>query len=496
MRSVARFWPLADVHLERRGTDDEPATTAAGSSCKPRTLYRCTLEALVRHYSNNPRSSGYRAAVQCLPLAVRLEVLEDMCDYPHLLDVQQELLSDPVLISAVLTRVPADRTKLVRCFQWLECNRRPVTDRLCQRYQRACVKVQVDDEEREGAGIRLGLTIAAFLIETGWLREAIKILRTACLLAKTGSEVELEVLRQLLRAQALGAKELDARQTCHRLTAAVVRHPHLLGPPRGPPCSVGVRCRNDVAVGVYLALSLYELEMREISLSYHYAVLALEMLTDCSPGRLIVDVCRQLAKACLTRKQYARTGLLLRQAIAWARTCYGKGSAQYAETLEDYAMYLLARNAVTESVGVFTEAQHIYLRLYGPRNLLLAHAQGNLVFGLCLQAYVHEQRERAVQHVENSMANFERILPHDHRLLVQGRRLRSSMDLLLFGMTDGTSRRRGAGGEGGGADVSDERPPAEEQELKVDKMDDGLLAVHELRRSFYLDYGLLMKSSE
>ncbi|XP_050098666.1 amyloid protein-binding protein 2-like [Anopheles aquasalis] len=491
MRSVARFWPLADVHLERRGDDDDgdDATVAAdrASASKPRTLYRCTLEALVRHYSNNPRSSGYRAAVQCLPLAVRLEVLEDMCDYPHLLDEQQELLSDPVLISEALRQLPADRTKLVRCFQWLECNRRPVTDRLCQRFQRACVKLQVGNEDRERDGIRRGLTIAGFLTETGWLREAIKILRTACLLAKTGSEVELEVLRQLLRAQSLGAKGIEARQTCHRLTATVVRYPHLLRPPQQTPsCYDGMQCRNDVAVGTYLALSLYELEMREITLSYHYAVMALEMLTDCSPGRLIVDVCRQLAKACLTRKQYARTGLLMRQAIAWARNCYGKGSAQYAETLEDYAMYLLARNAVTESVGVFAEAQHIYLRLYGPRNLLLAHAQGNLVFGLCLQAYVHEQRERAVQHVENSMANFERILPHDHRLLVQGRRLRSSMDLLLFDVTDGTGRRGGGGGDG---PSQEEKPQAVEQELKLDKVGDGPLAVHVLRRSFYLGPG-------
>ncbi|XP_049538665.1 amyloid protein-binding protein 2-like [Anopheles darlingi] len=485
MRSVARFWPLADVHLEqRRGVDgDESVAAPAGNSNKPRTLYRCTLEALVRHYSNNPRSSGYRAAVQWLPLAVRLEVLEDMCDYPHLLDVQQELLSDPVLISEALRWLPSDRAKLVRCFQWLECNRRPVTDRLCQRYQRVCVKVQVGDEDRDGAGIRCGVRIATFLTETGWLREAIKILRTACLLAEAGSEAELDVLRQLLRAQSLGGKGIDARQTCHRLMALLARFPHLLRlPPAPPSCNVraNVRCRNDVAVGAYLAVSLYELEVRECTLSYHYGVLALELLTDCSPGRLIVDVCRQLARACLTRKQYGRTGLLLRQAIAWARNCYGKASAQYAETLEDYAMYLLARNTVTESVGVFTEAQHIYLRLYGPRNLLLAHAQGNLVFGLCLQAYVHEHRDRAVQHVENSMANFERILPHEHRLLVQGRRLRTSMDLLLFDADEGTESSGGA---------VEERSPAVEQELKLDKMDDGPLPVHELRRSFYLGQG-------
>ncbi|XP_052870420.1 amyloid protein-binding protein 2-like [Anopheles cruzii] len=208
--------------------------------------------------------------------------------------------------------------------------------------------------------------------------------------------------------------------------------PSFGGSPSGPEAT------HDLAAAVHLALSLYQLEVCEVSLSYHYAVLALELLSESASHRLVIDVCRQLARACLARQFYAKANHLLRQAIARAGEWFGKQSAQYAETLEDYAMYLLARDNVTDCVNVFSEAQQIYLRLYGSRNLLLAHAQGNIVFGLCLQAYVIGRVDQAMHHVEKTMANFARILPAGHRLLVQGRRLRTTMGLLLFGLDTGS----------------------------------------------------------
>ncbi|XP_058065751.1 amyloid protein-binding protein 2-like [Anopheles bellator] len=467
MGDVARYWPLCDPHLDTR----------QAAPRNPPLLQRLALEALVRAFSRSPRCRRLRAVVEQLPLFMRLDAIEDMCDYRSLLDVQLDLLSDPLLVSDVIRRLPGERTKLIRCLQWLESNKKQLIAQLCRRYMALYEADRI--EAAAGVDCWVGQRIGVFLIETGWLQEGATILHIARLQTTPGSDEEVAVSLHLLRAQTLGGSLIDARQSYDRITAwmmsassAAYRRSLVKDSPNGQEAT------HDLAAAVHLALSLYQLEVCEVSLSYHYAVLALELLSESASHRLVIDVCRQLARACLARQFFAKANHLLRQAIARAGEWFGKQSAQYAETLEDYAMYLLARDNVTECVNVFSEAQQIYLRLYGSRNLLLAHAQGNIVFGLCLQAYVIcTDQDQAMHHVEKTMANFGRILPAGHRLLVQGRRLRTTMGLLLFGLNAARSS--------GWTRQSEEHGQDTERVEKLNEKERAL-PVGALRRGFYL----------
>ncbi|XP_053678198.1 amyloid protein-binding protein 2-like [Anopheles nili] len=414
MHHVAKFWPLSDVHL---GRSTPPKTFTAPS------LYRLAVEAFVRSFSDNPRCNGYRVAIGQLPVTVRLDVLCEMCDCPSLIEAQLHILSDPLLFSDLIRYRSSALTPLVRCVQWLQSAKESLPAELCTRYRRLVdTKPHTDDHKR--LDYRCGLRIGTFLTQTGWTVEAIAILLITRHQTRLGSPDELAVLRQLLRAQTLTGKLKDASKTYQRMEK-VKRWILLL-----PETETGRL--HDLFASVWHSFALFHFESRSFRESFECGEHALSWLGERSPSRLVVDVYRLLARASVGQRLFESAEVLLEQAIARAMRDFGRTSAPYAETLEELAMFLLARSQVGESVDVYAEAQHIYMQLYGSRNLLLSLAQGDLAYGLCLQAYVTGRRDRALQHVEQAIGNYNRILPKYHRLFVQVRRLRVTIDMLKF----------------------------------------------------------------
>ncbi|XP_041782076.1 amyloid protein-binding protein 2-like [Anopheles merus] len=429
MNHVAKFWPLSDVHLGRNNS---------GLVFNSKTLYRLAIEATTRNFSNNPRCTAYREAIDELPLGIRFNVLSEMCDYPSLVDVQLKILSDPLLISDFIRNFSSDLTPLVQCLQWLESVKKSLPIQLFRQYKKL-----IDENIRTGGlsrfDYRCGLRIGTFLTETGWLVEAIGILQLTQQHAQFGTAEELSVLRQLMRAQTLAGKLINANKTydrMKRMLGKVVQQRLMFQ--NLPEKEREVQRLQDLQAGVCHAFSLYHFEDLNLIDSYEYGMQSLSMISARSPSRLLVDVLRQIARACTGSQMYAKAACMLKFAIGLVAHEYGRGSGLYAETLEDLAILLLACNQVSESVDVYADAQHIYMQLYGARNLLHSIAQGNLAYGLYLQAYVTGRRDRALHHVTKAVENYKRILPPDHRMLTQARRLSVIMDLFTFGSVAGS----------------------------------------------------------
>ncbi|XP_052890285.1 uncharacterized protein LOC128298555 [Anopheles moucheti] len=423
MYHTAKYWPLSDIYMDRN-------STSLVQSCKP--LYRLAVEAVTSSFANNPRCPNRRAAIEELPLGTRLDLLAEMCDYPSLVEVQLEIVSDPLLVSDFIRHLSGDLTPLVQCFQWLQSVKKSVPIQLFRQYKK------LDEEKfRKGSFSRLdykcGLRIGTFLIETGWTVEAIGILRLARQHTRFGTEEELTVLRQLMRAQTLSGKLINASKTygCMQMILNNVIWASKFTP-EIPDEASKLQSLHDLQVAVFHSFALYHFEDLNFNFSYEYGMQSLNRINKRSPCRLVIDVLRQLVRACLGRRMYSKATFVLELAIGLVVQEYGRKSALYAETLEDLAILMLACNKVSESVEVYSEAQHIYLQLYGSRNLSISHAQGNLAYGLCLQAYVTGRRDAAMLHVAKSVGNYKRILAPDHRMLIQVNRLHATIDLFTF----------------------------------------------------------------
>uniref|UniRef100_A0A182IPJ4 Uncharacterized protein n=1 Tax=Anopheles atroparvus TaxID=41427 RepID=A0A182IPJ4_ANOAO len=410
-----RFWPLIELHSGRCWT--EPATRLRRAD----TLYVLSLRAVVCSFANNPRGVGYRMEIERLPLSIRLDVLYEMCDHPALVEVLLQLLSDPVALSDLIQYVPLKTAKLVSCLQWLESVKRSLPAQLEDRYRQL---VEADTPEQR-TDYRCGLRIGTFLADAGWFVHAAAILGLSLQQTVSGSDEELIVLTQLLGTLSRSGKLVEAGHFYHRINLRMM----VINPQDQ---NIHRADFPDLMARVYHNLSLYHYENQEVALSYLHGVQSLEMLGRSSPTRLVWDVFRQLARACLSHRYFSKAKLLLDQALARAGTGYGLTSAPYAETLEDYAVYLLAQDNVDASEDVFSVAQFIYLELFGSRNLLLSLAQGSLTFGLCRQAFAMGRRDEALAHVTERLGAFQRMMGPDHRLVVQLRRLLVTMRVILF----------------------------------------------------------------
>ncbi|XP_049294390.1 uncharacterized protein LOC125769632 [Anopheles funestus] len=423
MYHMAKYWPLNDIHM------------GANSTCllqNSKPLYRLAIEAITRNFSNNPRCPNYRAAVDELPLGTRLDLLAEMCDYPSLVDVQLQILSDPLLVSDFIRCLSGDLTPLVQCLQWLHSVKKSVPIQLFRQYKKLA-----EEKIRPGGYSRLdyrcGLRIGTFLIETGWTVEAIGILQLALQLARFGREEELPVLRQLMRAQTLAGKLINASKTYELIQQMLPKVTWLANFAHGIPGKENeLQSLHDLQIAVFHSFSLYHFEDSYVQLSYLCGMESLNRISQRSPSRLVIDVLRQLVRACLGLRMYTKAAFILKLAIGLVVQNYGRVSALYAETLEDLAILWLACNKVGESVIVYADAQQIFKQLYGSRNLSISLAQGNLTYGLCLQAYVTGRRESALLLIAKTLRNYKRTLAPDHRMLIQVLRLRVTMDLLTF----------------------------------------------------------------
>uniref|UniRef100_A0A182Q5I7 Anaphase-promoting complex subunit 5 n=1 Tax=Anopheles farauti TaxID=69004 RepID=A0A182Q5I7_9DIPT len=400
--------------------DGEPLLREMGNDgTRRRSMCQLAVEAVVRTFSNNPRCEEMRASIGMLPLHLKLNVLGEMCDYPSLVAVQLDLLTDPLLVSDFISEFATDLTPLVQCFQWLQSVKQSLAMQLFHRY-----RTLLAEKSRTAGGLprldyRCGLRIGTFLTQTGWYVEAIGMLNLTTQQTRLGSPEELAVLRQLMCAQVLAGRLKHAQQTGQRVDKLNMSLLH------GRPL-------HNLRAGIMHSFSLFYFEDINFTCSYNHTVQSLAFLSERSPPRLIIDVFRQAARASLGRRFYAKAAFMLQQAMARVARVYGRTSAPYAELLEDLAIQLLARNQVTDSVNTFADAHHIYTQLYGARNLLLSTGQGNLAYGLCLQAYVTGRHDRALQHVAKAIANYRRTLPPDHRMLVQVGRLRATIALFHF----------------------------------------------------------------
>lgn len=280
-----------------------------------------------------------------------------------------------------------------------------------------------------------GLTVGAFFGEAGWHGEAIQFLRAALRLIQQvlGTDAHasthldaavhhhhhhhlhlahLQCLTRLLHAEAR-YYDFPASYATHDAGAALFRR---LGAERVPRT---LRTMWFAAVSVqYFARSDYENSNR-------WGVSALKELCSSTPDKLVVDVLRQTAKACVLKRQFERARMLLGQALLIAKQVFGVRHYKYADVMMDFAFYLLNVDLIANSVKIYQEALKIRVALLGARSLHVAIAEEDLAYALYVHNYSSGNFHGALDHVNRSISVMKSLVPATHLFLASAKRVKA-----------------------------------------------------------------------
>ncbi|KXJ81366.1 hypothetical protein RP20_CCG020108 [Aedes albopictus] len=357
---------------------------------------------------------SFAAELQSQPTSFIVSVLDEMCFNPDLELVQRQLLSNPFNVCKILRYIPGARMKLTIYFQWLDKLTKNfvwtvvdnIRDYTCQRRRLPNGHL---------LGFRSLLNLGTLLMESGWYAEAVILLNIAKGQAKGRPLKILQALKVKVLALALSNRDEAASLTITEIYT-------LIGSTKSIPKGLTAEIHYTLAVSYF--------ETCEFNASYQQGLMALRLLVDgfCS-HEMIIRTFRQLGKSCLAMRKPYHAKLLITQALSWAWNTFGSTSNMHAETLEDYAFYLLMLNAYENAVQVTTEAKNIYYNLYGSLGLQPEVAQGNLPFRLFLESQAFNKLgpiDGYIDFLGNSARKLE-ITESDDRQLVAFERIRPMM---------------------------------------------------------------------
>ncbi|VEN53775.1 unnamed protein product [Callosobruchus maculatus] len=309
--------------------------------------------------------------------------------------------------------VKHQRTKLLKSFQALIDHGTNVPEILIKKYLAKC-----NTGESPDSNIEIGLKLGTFFNESGLFNYSMNVLNITESICKKQPRDAL-TLRKLLDcyhkriyAETTYCEFKEAEKT-YNSTLEVIKELEALD------------ALPNLA-GLYANFSYLHFIRSEYEEEYNWSQKALTLLTEDLPTRIIIDVLRQASKACVLKRQFDRAGLLIRQAVTLASELYLQdGHPYFANTLTDYAFYLLNSDSVQESVKVYDKALSIRKEVFERNNIHVALGHEDLAYALYVNEYSSGRFYHARENAERSMRIMERILPKDHLLLASVRRVKA-----------------------------------------------------------------------
>nr|XP_016937169.1 amyloid protein-binding protein 2 [Drosophila suzukii] len=295
-------------------------------------------------------------------------------------------------------------------------------------YNKAAVEELPAEELR---AIDLGLRLGSFLSEAGWMQESITVL--ACLNGrlkhlpphKHWLEMRLDCLQRLLYAESAHCNFKLAQRTYDELV--------------GLNKSIHSRVPGQLVAIAYTQISAMYFARNEYNYSHIWSGLAMQHLRGSAPPRIIIDVLRQAAKACVVKRDFARANLLICQAVRRAREHFGLTHQKYGDALLDYGFFLLNVDSVFQSVNVYKEALAVRRGIFGNMNFHVAIAHEDLSYAYYVHEYSTGDFSCAQDHVDKAVNIMKNLVPSNHLMLASAKRVKALLleEIALDKMADG-----------------------------------------------------------
>ncbi|ALC49100.1 Pat1 [Drosophila busckii] len=283
----------------------------------------------------------------------------------------------------------------------------------------------------DALAIDLGLRLGSFLSEAGWMEESIAVL--SCLnnrikrMQRFQNELvtRLDCLQRLLYAESSHCNFKLAQQTFGEL----INLNHLLTD----------EVPTSLIAIAYTQISSMYFARNEYNNSHMWSVQAMEYLKMSAPPRVVVDVLRQAAKACVVKRDFARANLLICQAVRRAREHFGPTHQKYGDALLDYGFFLLNVDSVFQSVNIYNEALRVRRGIFGNMNFHVAIAHEDLSYAYYVHEYSTGDFSCAQNHVDKAVSIMKKLVHRNHLMLASARRVKALLleEIALDKIADG-----------------------------------------------------------
>merc|ERR1719334_89683 len=159
--------------------------------------------------------------------------------------------------------------------------------------------------------------------------------------------------------------------------------------------------------------------------AYLYGERALKELKDDLPPKTVVDVLRQVSKACVVKREFEKAELLVRGAVNLAWEEFGKEHPKFADALTDYGFYLLNVDCISQAVVVYTLALNCRKNCFKGSNINVASSHEDLAYATYVLEYSSGRFEKARHHAERAITIITNLLPSEHLLLASSKRVKA-----------------------------------------------------------------------
>ncbi|KAL3856914.1 hypothetical protein ACJMK2_011620 [Sinanodonta woodiana] len=376
----------------------------------PDSLYKTAVSKLATVYS----SHGGHLTAEELPEHVMFDICSELY-YKGMLS-QLGLQFSKLEIFSRLLRIEDRRHLLHRCFQALMDHGVRISETLANAFSRQQNLSTFLDTICRDRLIYQGLALGRFLCDAGWFFDSGKVYK-ACLvlcepdISSDGIGRALECSVRLFHVQNANCEYQDAevtREAAFQLLEKLREH--------------GINVNKAMLFSECCALLFAKSQFDE---ALKYCRHAMRELSTSLPQKDMVDVLCQCSKACVVKSEFHKAGLVIKQAVAFARKCFGTKHPKYSDALLDYGFYLLNVDSTSAAVQVYQNALGIRQSIFGGNNLHVAIAHENLAYASYVQEYSSGNFNDARANAEKAIQILGYILNEEHLLLSSSKRVKA-----------------------------------------------------------------------
>ncbi|XP_063704574.1 amyloid protein-binding protein 2 [Culicoides brevitarsis] len=317
-----------------------------------------------------------------------------------------EMMTEEELWDALFTEM-TDLECLVRILRFGSNNRQKLVKVVCRLMEKLNICTTLswlfEDFEKKNAKnfrtvVDYGILIGGLLSESGWLSDAMNIL------SKTFSKVKLLLTTNAsyetnLLALSCAQKLLYVQSTACCFTEAAITTSDTLEIISRVVSNEQIKVPSALIASFYTQMSVLHYHRSEYTLSYEWSCRALKYLEENSPDKIVIDVLRQAAKACVVKRKFQCANLLIKQAVARARVVFGETHLAYSDALMDYGFFLLNSDSVSQSVKIYRQALEIKVQILGTKNIFVAIAHEDLAYALYVLEYNNGRFDAPLSHI-------------------------------------------------------------------------------------------------